>query len=309
MIDQLDIVLRKLITGSVTGFSADEQVRFQPPDDDWRAYVETIAIGGQPASALRGSKTAPAAGRPRSIELDQAILRAAFALFLEHGIAGASIEKIARRAGVAKTSIYRRWPTRDALLAQAIEAARDATAPGYSAEAVERASAEEFLKLLLGIGEVLAKPEIRRLMTRLVGTVPDYPDLLEVYREAYFAPRRRAIVGAFRRAQTAGLLPAGPRTGSALQQLAATTARRRLRSRSGSGRRVGSRLGMLPPLQHGAARRSRSHCEQASRVPLSRGMPGRACWPRFFPGGLPNYAGGVLGKRYHSLPTGRRWRG
>jgi len=43
-------------------------------------------------------------------------------------------------------------------------------------------------------------------MTRLVGTVPDYPDLLEMYREAYFAPRRRALVSAFRRVQAAGLL-------------------------------------------------------------------------------------------------------
>jgi AcrR family transcriptional regulator len=155
----------------------------------------------------KASTKAPSPGRPRSVELDQAILRAAFALFVEEGIAGASIEKIARRAGVAKTSIYRRWPSRDALLAQAIEAARNATAPGYSAEAVERASAEEFLQLLLGIGEVLAKPEIRRLMTRLVGTVPDYPHLLEVYRKTYFAPRRQAIIGAFRRVRTAGLLP------------------------------------------------------------------------------------------------------
>src|SRR5262249_34659779 len=79
--------------------------------------------------------------------------------------------------------------------------------PGYTAEAVERASVEDFLKMLLGIADVLARPEIRRLMARLVGTVPDYPHLLQVYREEYFAPRRRAIVGAFRRIQVAGLLP------------------------------------------------------------------------------------------------------
>jgi AcrR family transcriptional regulator len=171
-------------------------------------------------SASKGPKTAAAPGRPRSIELDQAILRAAFALFLEHGIAGASLEKIARRAGVAKTSIYRRWPSRDALLAQAIEVARNTIAPAYSAEAVERASTEEFLKLLLGIGDVFAKPETRRLMARLVGTVPDYPDLLEVYREEYFAPRRRALVGAFHRLQSAGLLPKATDTEALTDMLA-----------------------------------------------------------------------------------------
>jgi AcrR family transcriptional regulator len=41
-------------------------------------------------------------GRPRSAFVDQAITRAALELFIEHGVTGASIEKIAKRAGVAK---------------------------------------------------------------------------------------------------------------------------------------------------------------------------------------------------------------
>jgi hypothetical protein len=52
VIDQLDILLRKLITSAVAGFASDDQVRFQPPDDDWRTYVKTLSIGGQPANAL-----------------------------------------------------------------------------------------------------------------------------------------------------------------------------------------------------------------------------------------------------------------
>ena len=72
------------------------------------------------------------AGRPRSAAVEQAILRAALALFIERGLAGASIEKIARRAGVAKTSIYRRWQSRDALLAQAIETGRNESAPALT---------------------------------------------------------------------------------------------------------------------------------------------------------------------------------
>jgi Pvc16 N-terminal domain/Carboxypeptidase regulatory-like domain len=52
VIDQLDILLRKLITSTVAGFASDDQVRFQPPDDDWRTYVKTLSIAGQPANAL-----------------------------------------------------------------------------------------------------------------------------------------------------------------------------------------------------------------------------------------------------------------
>ena len=54
--------------------------------------------------------------------------------------------------------------------------------------------------------EVIARPEIRKLMARLIGSVPDYPMLLEVYRETYYLPRRRAFVRALERVQAAGLL-------------------------------------------------------------------------------------------------------
>jgi len=145
-------------------------------------------------------------GRPRSAAIDRAVLRAAFTLFIERGLAGASIEKIAARAGVARTSIYRRWPNRDALLAEAIEAARNAFAAGYSADAVGRAAPADFVKLLLGIGELMARPDVRRLVARLVGTIPDDPRLIQVYRETYFAPRRQAMVEALKRVQAVGAL-------------------------------------------------------------------------------------------------------
>ena len=153
-------------------------------------------------------RTAAASGRPRSAAVDQAILKAAFDLFIEHGVEGASIERIARRAGVAKTSIYRRWENRDALLAQAIEAVRNAVGP--TAEMVERASPEAFVQLLIEAAALLARPEIRRLLARLIGSVPDRPQLFRVYRKIYYQPRRQALVRALRRAQSAGLLqPSG----------------------------------------------------------------------------------------------------
>jgi len=143
-------------------------------------------------------------GRPRDPAVDQAILRAALELFIEHGIAGASIEKIAKQAGVAKTSIYRRWTSREALLAQAIEVARNAT--GYTTDLLERTSPRDFITLMIEACEVFAKPEFRKLMVRLIGSASDYPKLLQVYRETYYLPRRLAFLRALERAQTAGLL-------------------------------------------------------------------------------------------------------
>ena len=60
------------------------------------------------------------AGRPRSAEADTAILAATVDLFVELGFDGMSVEAVAVRAGVGKTTIYRRWPTKEDLVIEAI---------------------------------------------------------------------------------------------------------------------------------------------------------------------------------------------
>lgn len=47
------------------------------------------------------------------------VLTTAFELLSESGVGGFTIEEVARRSGVAKTTIYRHWPTRAALVIEA----------------------------------------------------------------------------------------------------------------------------------------------------------------------------------------------
>jgi AcrR family transcriptional regulator len=61
------------------------------------------------------------AGRHRDPSRDEAILAATLAMFTEQGFAGVSIEGVAARSGVAKATIYRRFPTKVALLVEAIK--------------------------------------------------------------------------------------------------------------------------------------------------------------------------------------------
>jgi AcrR family transcriptional regulator len=49
----------------------------------------------------------------------QAVLKTTFKLMTEGGLGGVSIDEVSRRSGVAKTSIYRHWPSRSALLLDA----------------------------------------------------------------------------------------------------------------------------------------------------------------------------------------------
>lgn len=52
MITHLDNLLRHLFLDQVDGLQNEQQVRFQPPDDDWRSYVSGLSVDGQPANAL-----------------------------------------------------------------------------------------------------------------------------------------------------------------------------------------------------------------------------------------------------------------
>lgn len=57
------------------------------------------------------------AGRPRGKKLDAVILRCALEELAAHGLEGLSIERIAEAAEVNKTTVYRKWATREALVA------------------------------------------------------------------------------------------------------------------------------------------------------------------------------------------------
>lgn len=59
-------------------------------------------------------------GRPRSTRAHKAVLDATVDVLAARGSRGLTIEAVAERSGVAKTTIYRWWPSKDALLLEAI---------------------------------------------------------------------------------------------------------------------------------------------------------------------------------------------
>jgi AcrR family transcriptional regulator len=59
-------------------------------------------------------------GRPRSAQAHKAIIDATLELLAEEGFQGLSIEAVAARAGVGKTTIYRRWSSKEELVMEAI---------------------------------------------------------------------------------------------------------------------------------------------------------------------------------------------
>lgn len=59
-------------------------------------------------------------GRPRREGADEEILSIARTLLEEHGYRALTVDAVAERAGVAKTTIYRRWPSKGALISALI---------------------------------------------------------------------------------------------------------------------------------------------------------------------------------------------
>ena len=55
-------------------------------------------------------------GRPRDARADEAILEAAVSVLADRGPAGFTVDEVASRAGCGKATVYRRWPSRAALL-------------------------------------------------------------------------------------------------------------------------------------------------------------------------------------------------
>ncbi len=63
---------------------------------------------------------APRRGRPRSADVDGRVLDATLELASEVGISGMSMDDVAQRAGASKASIYRRWPSKEAMVLDAM---------------------------------------------------------------------------------------------------------------------------------------------------------------------------------------------
>ncbi|MFC3996755.1 TetR/AcrR family transcriptional regulator [Nocardiopsis sediminis] len=136
-------------------------------------------------------------GRPRDPEADTAILRAAVESLIERGVDQTSIEHVAKRAGVTKVTVYRRWRTKEDLLAQAIESVR-AELPNVAPRLAPGVPLTEVIEQLLPQwGKAIADPRFRALSARLLAAGTSHPTLLKAYRTHHVLPRReraRAIM-------------------------------------------------------------------------------------------------------------------
>lgn len=63
----------------------------------------------------------PGRGRPRDPAVEERILEQVVALLASRGYAGLTLDELALRSGVAKTTVLRRWPSKAAVAAAGVE--------------------------------------------------------------------------------------------------------------------------------------------------------------------------------------------
>jgi AcrR family transcriptional regulator len=144
-----------------------------------------------------------------------AVLHAADDLLVERGFGGVTIEGIAARAGVAKQTIYRWWPSKvDILLDTLIDDASSQLAIPDTGLAVE--GTRQYLGAL---ARFVTEEPAGKVLLALIGEAQHDPEMARTFHQRYLDPRREGEREMLRRGITSGELPAGLDVDAALDAL------------------------------------------------------------------------------------------
>lgn len=146
----------------------------------------------------------PSPGRPRSPAAHEAILNASIALTREVGYDAVTMDAIALRAGVGKATVYRRWRSKDTLVAEAVERIiRSLPVPDTGHV---RSDLIAVLRTQLGL---YRDPASAGLLASLVAAMARSQAIAAVVRNGFHAVRRDAVRQVLQRGIRRGKLRRG----------------------------------------------------------------------------------------------------
>jgi len=135
------------------------------------------------------------------------ILDAAFHEFGEHGLAGARLDDIAKRAQVAKGTIYLYFPNKEALFREMVHTtivAALAQAEASQAESVSETAAAQLRRLGTGWWAFLRTERVQVLQRLVSLELGAFPDLMQFYADEVIARARRLVAGIIARGVARG---------------------------------------------------------------------------------------------------------
>lgn len=116
--------------------------------------------------------------RPRSEEAHQKVLAAAVALVAEVGVSGFTVDAVAKASGVAKTTIYRRWSSGDALLMESLECSIEHLATPNTGSL-----RTDLIEMYASVMAMFEQPHVFRTMLGALARAAGDPDFRHLIRE------------------------------------------------------------------------------------------------------------------------------
>ena len=149
-----------------------------------------------------GEKRAP--GRPRSEESRLAILRSTLKLLRQDGgFPELSIEAVAADANVSKTTVYRWWPTKAALVADAFSASANEELQFPNTGSVQKDMSLQMRRLIR-----ILRSKRGKVVAALIAGGQSDPELIQAFRDRFLWPRRQQAYQTLQRGIDRGELPA-----------------------------------------------------------------------------------------------------
>jgi AcrR family transcriptional regulator len=140
-------------------------------------------------------------GRPRDDSVDKRVVEATLSLLAEEGLAALSVESIAATAGVSKTSIYRRWDSKEEIIVDAVATV---------AQAVEVSDTgdlrHDLVTAINGLRGLVSDTRAGEVFPWLVSEIASRSEIGILYFTTVVRPRRLAIANLLASAQERGAI-------------------------------------------------------------------------------------------------------
>lgn len=133
-------------------------------------------------------------GRPRSEQARQAILRSTLKILGKNGFSDFKIEEVAARASVGKATVYRWWPNKGALIADAFASSTTRSLRFPDTGSVYTDMSQQMRQLI----KVFSSRR-GRIVSAILAAGQSDKDLIKAFRERFLWPRRREAYATLRR--------------------------------------------------------------------------------------------------------------
>ena len=154
------------------------------------------------SAEARASSGKRAPGRPRSEDARKAILRSTLKLLQEMGFPDLSIEAIAADADVGKATVYRWWPNKASLVAEAFSRSADEELRFPNTGSVRNDVSIQMKHLVR-----ILRGRLGRIVAALIGGGQSDPELIQAFRDRFMMPRRQEAYQTLRRGMARRELP------------------------------------------------------------------------------------------------------